>query len=475
MINNLSQKPHSIHQLPITNYCSLITFFLSIQTPIPHHHCAFGKDDPVPSYTVRTTNGAKQLLRYNRIAMQTQKESPLKIEQDYRIFFAFMTLVLIGMYFMTLAQNPSLRGSWHSVLFTILMVVHVALHWLVVRIIQTPARKVLYVIGQGLLAFIITHLSQNTGMVFSLYMALIGETIGFLGLSRRGVLSTLYYLALSLLNFVLFANAESALYWLLTVIPIVIFISMYVTLYVRQAEAREQAEALAAELEKANQQLTEYAARVEDLTIAAERQRMARELHDTLSQGLAGLILQLEAADAHLTNNHHTKAQSIIGNAMVQARSTLAEARRAIDDLRQSSLDDLDSALRLEISRFTNATGIPILFHADQIQPLPDPVKETLVRAVAEALTNVANHAQAHNVAVEVRLKDKSLLVTIQDDGRGFDASAIPSGHYGLLGIRERVNLLNGSFEIQNDNGTALKIEIPIRAERSASAVEAPP
>jgi NarL family two-component system sensor histidine kinase YdfH len=408
--------------------------------------------------------------------MKTKKESLFKIEQDYRIFFAFMTLVMIGVYFMTLAQNPSLRHSGLIVLFTFLMVVHVTLHWLVVRIIQSSSLKTLYILGQGILAFFITQLSHNTGMVFALYMALIGETIGFLGINRWGALSTLYYMALSLINFVLFTNMDSAVYWLITIVPIIIFISMYVTLYVRQAEAREKAEALAAELETANQQLTEYTARVEDLTIANERQRMARELHDTLSQGLAGLILQLEAADAHLTNNHTSKAQSIVGNAMEQARATLADARRAIDDLRQSSLDDLDSALRLEISRFTNATGIPILFHADQTPPLPDSIKETLVRAVAEALTNVANHAHAHNVTVDVRMKDKNISVTIQDNGRGFDAASIPSGHYGILGIKERVRLVNGSFEIQSENGkgTTLKIEIPIRAERSASAVEAP-
>src|SRR5512141_2059623 len=97
-------------------------------------------------------------------------------------------------------------------------------------------------------------------------------------------------------------------------------------------------------------QLTEYAAQVEDLTIANERQRIARELHDTLSQGLAGLILQLEAADAHLSNKNSEQAQTIVTNAMAQARVTLADARHAIDDLRQSSRDDLDSALRLEIS-----------------------------------------------------------------------------------------------------------------------------
>ena len=396
--------------------------------------------------------------------MKPLKETSLKIEQDYRIFFAFMTIILAGMYFVSIKSNPALQQLWNGTLFTILMAAHITIHWLVVRIIQTPSRKALYIIGQGLLALVITHLSQNTGMVFSLYMALIGETIGFLGINRWSVLSTLYFLVLSLLNLAVFTNLNNAIYWLVTVIPITIFISMYVTLYVRQAEAREKAEALAAELEAANQQLTEYAARVEDLTITTERQRMARELHDTLSQGLAGLILQLEATDAHLNNNHTAKAQSIIGNAMEQARATLADARRAIDDLRQSSLDDLDSGLRLEISRFTNATGIPILFHADQIPPLPAPVTETLVRAVAEALTNVANHAQAQNVAVDVRMKDKSLSVTIQDDGRGFDASAIPSGHYGILGIKERVRLVNGSFEIQSNNGkgTTIRIDIPI-------------
>jgi NarL family two-component system sensor histidine kinase YdfH len=406
--------------------------------------------------------------------MQT-KSSP-KVELDYRIFFAFMTFIMVGMYIWTLIAQPNLRSSWLVVPYTLLLAIHIIVHWNVSRIIENPNRIIWYILGQSALAFVVINLAGNVGMIFALYMALIGETIGFLGINRWGILSIFFYLVLSLTNLSLLNAQESAPFWLLTSIPIVIFVSLYVTLYVRQAEAREKAQALADELESANRQLTEYAARVEDLTIATERQRMARELHDTLSQGLAGLILQLEAADAHLTNNHTAKAQSIVGNAMEQARSTLAEARRAIDDLRQSSLDDLDSALRLEIDRFTNATSIPILFHSDPIPPLSAPVTETLIRAVAESLTNIANHAKAQNVTVNVRANDKSLLVTIQDDGQGFDASSIPSGHYGILGIKERVRLVNGSFEIQSENGkgTIIKIKIPIRAERSASADEAP-
>ena len=153
--------------------------------------------------------------------MKPLKETSLKIEQDYRIFFAFMTIILVGMYFVSIKSNPALQQLWNGALFTLLMVVHIALHWLVVRIIQTPKRKALYIIGQGLLALIITHLSQNTGMVFSLYMALIGETIGFLGINPRSALSTFYFLALSLLNLAIFTNLESAIYWLLTVIPVI--------------------------------------------------------------------------------------------------------------------------------------------------------------------------------------------------------------------------------------------------------------
>jgi len=380
-----------------------------------------------------------------------------------RPFFIFLTLILAGMYVVSLIDNPALQAPLPLTIFTILMLVHLALHWSIFGIYNSPRWHLIYLILQGLLALPITYISGNIGMIFSLYLALIGESMGLL---RDKKLSTVlmigYYVLLTTLSYGLLNGWEGIPWALLSILPMILFVMIYVGLYNRQAKAREQAQTLAIELEKANQQLTEYAARVEDLTIASERQRMARELHDTLSQGLAGLILQLEAADAHLAHNRTDKVQSIIGNAMGQARSTLADARRAIDDLRQSSLDDLESALRLEISRFTNATGIPILFHSDQIPPLPDPVKETLVRAVAEALTNIANHAQAQNVAVDVRMKEKSLSVTIQDDGVGFDAFAIPAGHYGLLGIRERVRLAKGSFKIQNENGTTLKIEIPL-------------
>ena len=236
------------------------------------------------------------------------------------------------------------------------------------------------------------------------------------------------------------------------------------TLYVRQAEARAQAQALLQELELANRQLSEFADRVEDLTIANERQRMARELHDTLSQGLAGLILQLEAADANLANNHPEKARSIVQQSMGNARIALEEARRVINDLRQPESLELTEAIRFEAYRFTNSTGTPCEIHITVSEPVPETIREVVIRSVAEAFNNIANHAEATQVSLQGDNKDKTLVITIKDNGKGFDPEHIPAGHYGILGIRERTNLAGGQFKIESlpGQGTTLRLRFPV-------------
>ena len=375
-----------------------------------------------------------------------------------------MTLVIAGIYVVTLINQPAVRQLGVLIPYTALLLIHMGLHWQLENITKQPNWVLWYMIVQGGLALIISWLGNETGMTFALFMALIGEAVGLLRLTRQGLLACIYYLILMGIHLLQRSRQDSLGPLIVGTIPMVIFVVTYVTLYMRQNEAREQAQSLAAELEKANRQLSEYAAQVEDLTITNERQRIARELHDTLSQGLAGLILQLEAADAHLDNHRNEKAHDIITNAMGQARLTLVNARHAIDDIRQSSMDDLDSAIRLEVSRFSNATGIPFQFHSDPTPPLPGLVKETLIRIIAEALTNVAHHSDAQNVEVNIQRKEESLYVTIQDDGQGFDVTGVPSGHYGILGIKERVRLVNGRFELQSEigKGTTLKIEIPL-------------
>ena len=430
-----------------------------------HCYCAFGKTAPVRSYNVRSDNGAQGFLVYNSFAMQTQPSPKIsKVERDPRFFQAFMTLVITAMYIVTLVEQPPVRQLAILIPFTVLLVIHVILHWWLERIIPWRFGVLWYILLQGILAILISWLGGSLGIIFAVFMALLGEAVGLLGLTRRGLLAGVYYLVMLLISFVQFSGWSSSGMLMLGTIPVTVSVVIYVTLYVRQMEAREKAQALAAELETANRQLTEYAARVEDLTISNERQRMARELHDTLSQGLAGLILQLEAAQAHLGQDHPEKARTIIADAMGQARLTLADARRAIDDLRQSPQDDLDSVLRAQVSRFSEATGTPCDYYSKSIPTLPDPIREAVIRSVEEALTNIAKHARAGNAAVNISVKDGRLVVKIQDDGQGFDAFAVPNGHYGLVGIRERMRLVNGSCDIQSGDGsgTTLILGIPL-------------
>lgn len=386
------------------------------------------------------------------------------VERDPRLFMWFLTLVMAGMYAIALIEKPELRQPWQLIVFTGLMVGHVILHLLIEKIILNPKLTIAYIIVQGILGFTISWMAGYEGIIFAIFMALLGETVGMLGLSRATLVASLYYLTLAYINLRQILDEGSTGWMLIGIIPVIIFVVTYVTLYRRQTDAREQAQALAKELEKVNQQLSAYAAEVEDLSIANERQRMARELHDTLSQGLTGIILQLEAIEAHLTNNRIEKAISIVSNAMLQARSTLADARNAIDDLRGAQPENLESALRNEVSRFQNATDIMCDLELKAIPVLKEHIMEIVVRNVAEGLTNIGRHAQAQKVKVSVSTEADVLVVTVQDDGQGFDPVGIPSGHYGLLGIRERIRLLGGKLDIWSKpgEGTRMEMRIPV-------------
>jgi NarL family two-component system sensor histidine kinase YdfH len=296
----------------------------------------------------------------------------------------------------------------------------------------------------------------------------VGEAFGTLGINRRGFAAMAYFLTLSAINFYLLLHGEQFIIWALPILPTTVFVLIFVWLFERQNTAREEAQSALHELDGAHRQLAEYAAQVEDLTLANERQRMARELHDTLAQGLAGLVLQLEAIDSHLSRGNTAKAQAITQQAMERARSTLADARRAIDDLRTGHLPevDLEKAVREETDRFTAASGISCELSIMLPPSLPEDVRDNALRVVSEALTNIARHAQARRAAVTLRPIDQSLNVEVRDDGVGFDPAQIGAGHYGLIGLRERARLIGGTLNIESapGQGTALKVQLPLVA-----------
>jgi signal transduction histidine kinase len=243
--------------------------------------------------------------------------------------------------------------------------------------------------------------------------------------------------------------------------------AIYLVGFVREAVAKRQAGELLAELREASAELNGYAEEVEQAALAGERQRLARELHDTLAQGLVGVALQLEAADTYLGAEGAGQAKAIVRQALARARETLAEARRAIEGLRAAETRaSIEETLRREASRFAVATGIECEMDIDLPAELAPAINEQVRRVVTEALTNVARHARAGRVDACVRARDGSLEVTVRDDGIGFEAAeaAAGTGHFGLLGLDERARSMGGSFTVDSapGQGTTLYFEVPM-------------
>ncbi len=383
-------------------------------------------------------------------------------------FFVFANVVFTVMYIWSLFTNPALLRTGYFILFTVLTLIHIAIHWMLLIIGDDEKWFWPYVIIQGILALAITYLSLNLGMIFALFMALIGEVVGSAQRKTWVFLAVIYYIILSLISYIFLNGLETSGWWIIGTIPMTVFVIMYVSLYTRESRAREHTQNLLEELEVAHAQLAEYAAQVEELTLTTERQRMARELHDTLAQGLAGLILQLEAADSHISSQNPAKAQTIIQQAMTRARTTLADARRAIGDLRdnQNTPTDLNAAIQEEVDRFRHSTGITCTLKLCRLPTLSPSLAENVLRAISEGLVNVARHAEASEATLEMSCDQMNLLIEIRDNGKGFDPQEVVgrSGHYGLLGLRERARQLGGLLTIEStpNEGTIVALRLPL-------------
>lgn len=265
-------------------------------------------------------------------------------------------------------------------------------------------------------------------------------------------------------------NLFSSVIVLIVCIVGFLFVVGFLLLYQQLARSHQQMVATYQALEEAHQQLSASSRRIGELTLLTERQRMARELHDTLAQGLVGLTLQLETVDALLseeTASASRQAQAIARQAMTRARATLADTRGAIDDLRSIAPgpSGLLDAIHEEIQHFTQATGISCSARIESLAHLPSALAEPVLRVIGEGLLNIARHAQAQTAEVQVSQEEQCWSLEIRDDGNGFDPATVAqqAGHYGLLGLRERARLLEGQLEILSTPGagTSLRFSFP--------------
>jgi two-component system, NarL family, sensor kinase len=209
-------------------------------------------------------------------------------------------------------------------------------------------------------------------------------------------------------------------------------------------------------------------ARSTRLGAVEERNRLAREIHDTLAQGLTATALQLESADV-LLDAGSEKAHEPLRRALSLTRSNLEEARRSVLDLRAAPLKGrpLSDALKALVVRWEAETGIAARYKAvNGSRPLPPRVEAALYRICQEALTNAARHAEAGRVTVRLVATPDRVRLAVEDDGRGFDASDVPDDRHGLLGMSERAKMIGGAFEVRSEPGAGTRIEATVPLEK---------
>ncbi len=201
-----------------------------------------------------------------------------------------------------------------------------------------------------------------------------------------------------------------------------------------------------------------------------ERNRLAREIHDSLAQGLTATALQLESADSMLEEGPGTqRVRKPLRRALSLTRSNLEDARRSVLDLRAAPLEGrpLVAALRAFVENWESEHSIEVRFKSVNAgRPLPPRTEVALYRICQEALSNVARHAEAQRVTVRLVTTPEQVRLVVEDDGRGFDASGVSGDRYGLTGVNERTRMLGGDLGIASAAGEGTRVEVTVPLER---------
>ncbi len=204
----------------------------------------------------------------------------------------------------------------------------------------------------------------------------------------------------------------------------------------------------------------------QELATINERNRIAREIHDTLAQGLAGIIVQLQAADAWL-GKEPLRVQDALEQATDLARSSLQEARRSVWDLRPEMLQraGLAGAVRDELTRVRERTGVQTSLRVRGLKglALPAQIEVAVFRIVREAVGNAVRHGHPQEVTVELTRRDRHLQVAVTDDGQGFDPAAPPrEGSFGITSMRERAAASGGQMDLKSHPGKGTRVTISL-------------
>lgn len=244
----------------------------------------------------------------------------------------------------------------------------------------------------------------------------------------------------------------------------VLFTLVFTSLAVSAEKARGEVQCLASELGEANRKLREYAVQAEELAVIRERNRLAREIHDTLGHYLTVTFVQLEAARA-VRDVDPERARQALDKAQALTQEGLQEIRRSVAALRASPLDNksLAEALRQVGQEHQNSGQTVDVQVLGQPRALSPQAELTLYRAGQEGLTNARKHARARHVQLSLDFQNPARVsLEVSDDGVGSASEGNPQGGFGLLGLRERALLLGGEVRVKTSPGAGFKLEVEV-------------
>ncbi|GET41700.1 sensor histidine kinase [Microseira wollei] len=237
-----------------------------------------------------------------------------------------------------------------------------------------------------------------------------------------------------------------------------LFVMQFVNTLIAERRMQQQ-------LALAHEQLREYALQIEDYAAVQERNRIARDIHDSLGQALTALNIQLQTA-AKLWQVNPEQAKSFLKQAQRLGETAIKEVRQSVSALRVDAPEEKPLAAEIAslVEDCRQATGISISTRINLGATLPSPVVKTLYRLVQEALTNICKHAQATEVQIQLDATPEQVSLTVEDNGRGFNCDSKTTG-FGLQGMRERVAALQGNFQLKTEPGAGCRItvELPLR------------
>ncbi|MEW6717776.1 MAG: sensor histidine kinase [Chloroflexota bacterium] len=324
-----------------------------------------------------------------------------------------------------------------------------------------------YMVMQTIVVAALLLFTPHNLIFIILFFILSVESVRFQP-SFKGYFWTVAFSLITAIALIATAGLREALYIIPIYIGAYVFFAIFAATTIRAESAREESQALLEELKIAHQKLQTYAARVEDLTVVEERNRLAREMHDTLGHWLTVAAVQLEGVQRLITTDPE-RALQMTGIARSQVRQALGELRRTVATLREPLEVDLSlpNAIKRLAKVFEQATDIRVEMAFDHNLPdLPDEYRIAFYRAAQEALTNVQRHAQAKLVSVRLRLDEEQVKLIVNDDGIGLQPDTLQEG-FGLRGLQERADHLGGEvrLEAKADGGAQLCFCLPWQIE----------